>query len=163
MSLMLGCRDPPGHQDPQFSSVTQLCPTLCNPTDCSTPGLLVHQDSQGPPKMHHAEVLGGSHLGKGGQEGTRDRKLARGTRPLRKGASIAQRIGRSGSREVVYGELQKVPDCSFSTFSPNPLKPRSKDAEGVYQSAGTPVTSESFAKEKGPQRDSCPVWSLQQA
>ena len=25
-----------------FSSVTQLCPTLCNPMDCSTPGLPVH-------------------------------------------------------------------------------------------------------------------------
>ena len=30
--------DPP----PQFSSVTQLCPTLCNPMNCSTPGLPVH-------------------------------------------------------------------------------------------------------------------------
>ena len=27
---------------PQFSSVTQSCPTLCNPMDCSTPGLPVH-------------------------------------------------------------------------------------------------------------------------
>ena len=26
----------------QFSSVTQSCPTLCDPTDCSTPGLPVH-------------------------------------------------------------------------------------------------------------------------
>ena len=26
----------------QFCSVTQLCPTLCNPMDCSTPGFLVH-------------------------------------------------------------------------------------------------------------------------
>ena len=26
----------------QFSSVTQLCPTLCNPVDCSTPGFPVH-------------------------------------------------------------------------------------------------------------------------
>ena len=26
----------------QSSSVAQLCPTLCNPTDCSTPGLPVH-------------------------------------------------------------------------------------------------------------------------
>ena len=26
----------------QFSSVTQSCPTLCDPIDCSTPGLLVH-------------------------------------------------------------------------------------------------------------------------
>ena len=27
----------------QFSSVTQLCPTLCDPMDYSRPGLLVHQ------------------------------------------------------------------------------------------------------------------------
>ena len=26
----------------KFSLVTQSCPTLCNPMDCSTPGLLVH-------------------------------------------------------------------------------------------------------------------------
>ena len=27
----------------QFSSVAQSCPTLCNPMDCSTPGLPVHR------------------------------------------------------------------------------------------------------------------------
>ena len=26
----------------QFSSVTQSCPTLCDPTDCCTPGLPIH-------------------------------------------------------------------------------------------------------------------------
>ena len=26
----------------QFNSVAQSCPTLCNPTDCSTAGLLIH-------------------------------------------------------------------------------------------------------------------------
>ena len=26
----------------QFSSVAELCPTLCNPMDCSTPGFPVH-------------------------------------------------------------------------------------------------------------------------
>ena len=26
----------------QFSSATESCPTLCNPTDCSTPGFPVH-------------------------------------------------------------------------------------------------------------------------
>jgi len=36
----------------QFSSVTQLCPTLCNPTDCSTPGLPVH---------HQLPVYSNSH------------------------------------------------------------------------------------------------------
>ena len=28
---------------PQFSSVAQSCPTLCDPVNCSTPGLPVHQ------------------------------------------------------------------------------------------------------------------------
>ena len=31
---------------PQFSSVTKLCPTLCDPMDCSTPGLPVHHQLQ---------------------------------------------------------------------------------------------------------------------
>ena len=32
----------------QFSSVTQSCPTLCDPMDCSTPGFSVHH--------HHPEL-----------------------------------------------------------------------------------------------------------
>ena len=32
----------------QFSSVTQLCPTLCNSMNCSTPGLLVHHQLPEP-------------------------------------------------------------------------------------------------------------------
>ena len=28
--------------EPQFSSVTQSCPTLCDPMNCSMPGILVH-------------------------------------------------------------------------------------------------------------------------
>ena len=30
----------------QFSSVTQSCPTLCDPMDCSMPGFLVHHQLQ---------------------------------------------------------------------------------------------------------------------
>ena len=33
---------------PQLSSVTQSCPTLCDPLDCSTPGLPVHHQ---PPEL----------------------------------------------------------------------------------------------------------------
>ena len=29
----------------QFSSVTQSCPPLCDPMDCSTPGLPIHPSS----------------------------------------------------------------------------------------------------------------------
>ena len=37
----------------QFSSVTRLCPTLCDPMDCSTPGLPVH---------HHLLELTQTHV-----------------------------------------------------------------------------------------------------
>ena len=36
----------------QFSSVTQLCPTLCDPMDCSTPGLPVHHQLLEPTQTH---------------------------------------------------------------------------------------------------------------
>ena len=34
------------------SSLTQLCPTLCNPMDCSTPGLPVHHQLQELTQTH---------------------------------------------------------------------------------------------------------------
>ena len=37
----------------QFSSVTQPCPTLCNPMNCSTPGFLV---------LHHLPELAQTHV-----------------------------------------------------------------------------------------------------
>ena len=36
----------------QFSSVTQLCPTLCEPLNRSTPGLPVHHHLPGFPQNH---------------------------------------------------------------------------------------------------------------
>ena len=36
------CRQILYHLSHQFSSVTQSCPTLCDPINCSTPGLHVH-------------------------------------------------------------------------------------------------------------------------
>ena len=38
----------------QFSSVTQSCPTLCNPMDCSTPDLPVHHQI---PEFIHTLIL----------------------------------------------------------------------------------------------------------
>ena len=35
-------KDGPFHRRVQFSLVTQSCPTLCHPMNCSTPGLPVH-------------------------------------------------------------------------------------------------------------------------
>ena len=36
----------------QFSTVTQLCPTLCNPIDCSTSGFPVHHQLPEVPQTH---------------------------------------------------------------------------------------------------------------
>ena len=36
----------------QFSSVTQSCPTLCDPMDCSMPGLPVHHQLLEPTQTH---------------------------------------------------------------------------------------------------------------
>ena len=41
----------------QFSSVTQSCPTLCDPMDCSTPGLPVHHNSQSLLKLMSIESV----------------------------------------------------------------------------------------------------------
>ena len=47
----------------KFSSVIQSCLTLCNPADCSTPGLPVHHNSQSPPKPMSIElVMPSKHL-----------------------------------------------------------------------------------------------------
>ena len=40
------------HYSVQFSSVTQSCPTLCNPMDCSTAGFPVHQQLLKPTQTH---------------------------------------------------------------------------------------------------------------
>ena len=47
----------------QFSSVAQSCPTLCDPMNCSTPGLPVHHQLLEFTKTHvHESVMPSSHL-----------------------------------------------------------------------------------------------------
>ena len=47
----------------KFSSVTQLCPTLCDPMNCSTPGLPVHHQLPGFTQTHvHRVGMPSSHL-----------------------------------------------------------------------------------------------------
>ena len=47
----------------QFSSVAQSCPTLCDPMNCSTPGLPVHHWLPYSPKLMSIEsVIPSSHL-----------------------------------------------------------------------------------------------------
>ena len=40
----------------QFGSVAQLCPTLCNPMDYSTPGFPVHHQLLEPAQTHVHQV-----------------------------------------------------------------------------------------------------------
>ena len=48
---------------PQFSSVAQSCPTLCDTMNCSTSGLPVHHQLQSSPKLISIEsVMPSSHL-----------------------------------------------------------------------------------------------------
>ena len=50
--------------------VTQLCPTLCNPTDCSLPGSFVHGDSSGKNTgVGCQDLLQGIFLTKGSNPG----------------------------------------------------------------------------------------------
>ena len=47
----------------QFSSVTHSCPTLCNPMNCSTPGLPVHHQLWSSLRLTSIEsVMPSSHL-----------------------------------------------------------------------------------------------------
>ena len=47
----------------QFSSVVQSCPTLCEPMDCSTPGLPVHHNSRSLLKLMFIEsMMPSNHL-----------------------------------------------------------------------------------------------------
>ena len=47
----------------QFSSVAQSCPTLCDPMNCSMPGLPVHPNSQSSLRLTSIEsVMPSSHL-----------------------------------------------------------------------------------------------------
>ena len=47
----------------QFSLVAQSCLTLCDPMDCSTPGLPVHHNSRSLPKLMSIEsVMPSNHL-----------------------------------------------------------------------------------------------------
>ena len=53
----------PGTGSVQFSSVTQSCPTLCNPMNCSMPGLPVHHQLPEFTQTYvHRGVMPSSHL-----------------------------------------------------------------------------------------------------
>ena len=53
---------PPMLPSVQFSSVTQSCPTLCNLTNRSTPGIPVHRSGSLPKLMSIESVMPSSHL-----------------------------------------------------------------------------------------------------
>ena len=46
----------------QLSSVAQSCPTLCDPIDCSTPGLPVHHQLLEFTQTHVESVMPSNHL-----------------------------------------------------------------------------------------------------
>ena len=50
----------PGISSLQFSSVTQLCPTLCGPMDCSMPGFPVHHQLLEVTETHVHQTISSS-------------------------------------------------------------------------------------------------------
>ena len=50
------------HQSVQFSSVAQSCLTLCDPMDCSMPGLPVHHQLPEFTRTHVESVIPSNHL-----------------------------------------------------------------------------------------------------
>ena len=46
----------PQYSSVQFSSVTQSCPTLCDPMDCSTPGFSIHHQLPDLTQTHIHQV-----------------------------------------------------------------------------------------------------------
>ena len=51
-SLTISSSFAPFSSSVHFSSVTQLCPTLCNPMDCSMPAFPVHHQLLNPTQTH---------------------------------------------------------------------------------------------------------------
>ena len=49
------------NQSVQFSLVTQSCPTLCDPLNCSTPGLPVHHQLPEITQTHVGDAIQPSH------------------------------------------------------------------------------------------------------
>ena len=63
MCKLCVCREWESGKGLQFSLVTQLCPTLCNPMDCSTTGFPGHHISQSLCKLMSIEsVMPSNHL-----------------------------------------------------------------------------------------------------
>ena len=61
--LLHGTRETGSKCLPQFSSAPQSCPTLCDPMDCSTPGLPVHhQLLEFTQTMSTRSVMPSNHL-----------------------------------------------------------------------------------------------------
>ena len=50
------------HPSVQFSSVAQLCPTLCDPMNCSMPGFPVHYQIPEFTQTHVESVMPSNHL-----------------------------------------------------------------------------------------------------
>ena len=88
----------------QFSPVTQSCPTLCNPMDCSTPGLPVHHPL---PELAQTHVHRDSDAIQPSHPLSYSSPPASGSFPMSKFfASGGQNIGVSASASVLPMNIQ---------------------------------------------------------
>ena len=97
----------------QFSSVAQLCPTLCNPMDCSTPGFPVHHQLLEPTQTHvlrFGDAIQPSHLLSSSSSPALNLSQYQSLFQLRKDcqllASGGQNIGASASASLLPVNIQ---------------------------------------------------------
>ena len=103
----------PSGKTVRFSSVTQSCPTLCDPTDCSTPGFPVH---------HQLLDLTQTHVCQAGDAIQPSHPLSK-WHPLKwhplsflvreDKADVKHSEHRSGKKEVMRRLGQIQPHCEF--------------------------------------------------
>ena len=108
-----------------FSSVTQLCLTLCDPTDCSTPGLPVHHQ---PPELARSLYV------------TREVTAGRGWRPpppvrlcFCPGRYPAASVPRPGT-EMVWSRLGPARAGVFLSWSRVHLEASLEESQNVVSS-----------------------------
>ena len=113
------------HSNYQFSSVTQSCPTLCDPMNCSTPGLPVHHQLQESTQTHvHwvGDAIQPSHPLSSPSPALNLSQLKSGSFQMSKlFTSGGQSIGASASTSVLPMNTQ---DWSYRYREINQMQPR---------------------------------------
>ena len=137
----------------QFSSVSQSCPTLCNPMDCSKPGLPFHHQLPAPTQTHvHwvGDAIQLSHL------------LSSPSLPA---FSLSQQCFASGGQNIRVSASASIPPMNIQDWFPLGLtdwvSSQSKGCSRVF--SNTTVQKHQFFSAQPSLRSSSHIhtWSLE--